>query len=178
MSGSDYDHRSGVPDWSAPEMDDATHSGLDEPLRTTLRDLLRLDASAWQRFELRVSEILIGYDCSFLIQEMSGKPKDQKAKLAKLSTALGAAVDALLALPPDYNVAIATLASRGTGTDSIDTIRLETEMALLRLGAQRFLRAFEPPIGRRRQYPLEEAVRSLLRLIEDELGLEVGIRWN
>ena len=178
MPGSDYDHRSGVSDWSAAETDDATHSALDEPLRATLRNLLPLDASAWLSFELRISEIMIGYDCSFLIQQMSGHPKVQKAKLEKLSTALETAVNALLTLPPDYNVAIGALASRGSRRDSIDTVRLETEMALLRLGAQRFLRAFEPPKGRPVQYALEEAARALLRMIEDDLGFEVGVRWN
>lgn len=137
MAGPDCDHRSAAQDSILSEPGDHSHPVLPEPLRNTLRDLIPLDASSRESFELRISEILIGYECSFLIQEMSGIPKDQKAKLAKLSTALGTAVDALLALPPDYNVAIGVLASRGTGRDSIDTVRLETEMALLRLGAQR-----------------------------------------
>lgn len=178
MAGPDHDHRLGIPDCSAIETGETAHSSLDGPLRSTLHDLLPLDGSVWPSVEERISEILIGYDCSFLIQQMSGKPKEQKTKLAKLSTALETAVDALLALPPDYNVAIATLASRGMRSDSIDTIRLETEMLLLRLGAQRFLRAFEPSKGRPNHYALEEAVRSLLQLIETELGIEVGIRWN
>jgi len=151
---------------------------LDETLRAELQILLTSAAQNVDEIVPEIIDIRERYEDELFITCISGHPKEQKQRLKKLVKGLDSALDALLELPAEYYVAITALGARGIPGRELDSNQIETDMALLALGAQRFLRSFEAPKGRPVQSALENAVRALLRLIRDRLGLEITIRWN
>lgn len=136
------------------------------------------DADRQREFKKFVARVIDAYPADQLLQELASHPKVEKAKLAMLVKRLDQTLAAIFELAPHYAVAIADLGARGAKKEMIDLPRLETDLALLKLGAMRFVSALEPTKGKPPNFALEEAVRTLMRLFQDELGLSIGIRWN
>jgi hypothetical protein len=128
----------------------------------------------------QLREVAVQYLIDLSLEPFWGTPKEQRAALRKLWSALDDTLDAMLAVAPEYAVALDSLLDRerrnGAGPSIFD--RAQQANIDLRHSIARFDAEYQPKRGRPADLPLEEAVRKLIDIVEPFAGEFPKVQFN
>lgn len=137
---------------------------------------LNLEGPPKTDFEERLREIGASYFTGRMLERFQGNPKEQRQKLQKLVRSISLVLDALGSLSPEHNQAVSYIGGQ-LEPDEHDLDPSECAAVLMKwgIGANLLLQNLETPMGRPTDVPLERAVRAVLALFDDKLGLAVKV---
>jgi hypothetical protein len=128
----------------------------------------------------QLREVAVQYLIDLSLERFWGTPKEQRAALRKLWSALDATLDAMLVVAPEYAVALDSLLDRERRNAAGPSIFDKAQEANidLRHTIARFDAEYQPKRGRPADLPLEEAVRKLIDIFEPLTGELPRVQLN
>jgi hypothetical protein len=108
-----------------------------------------------------------------------GTPKQQKQSITRLVTALNRALAILEGIAPEYMVELEAMIERASPEED-QRAKWDSPAAIrkLRDAGRRFLRGYDPKKGAATNLPLEEAIKTLVPIIEEATGGKVAVSQN
>jgi hypothetical protein len=132
-------------------------------------------------FTAELGHIADAYRLDLDVVPFYGRPKEQRAALRALRKSVGETIDRMELISAEYAVQLdAMLTPSETHLDRGQSLMLEAQnlLPLLELAIDRFDRNYSPKRGRPTDVPLEEAIRSLIGVIDDATGQKPLIKQN
>jgi hypothetical protein len=143
-------------------------------------DLLQVPAEQRDHLFERLQQISVQFDLDRLILSSSGRPKEQKVRIAALKSAFIKTANMLDGLSPETAAAIFGVAMlrRSRSAKCLDSVALAKMLRSWAQASEQLLQNYEAPRGRAVDFALERGVRALLPIIEGLFEAPVRIKWN
>jgi hypothetical protein len=150
----------------------------DELIERVCRTLAPVNGSVVADLSKQLRAVAVQYLIDLSLEPYWGAPKEQRAALRKLGTALHNALLAMLPVAPEYAVALDSLVDRKDAFGPSLFDEAQQKIIDLRNAVDRFDAEYRPKKGRRTDLSLEEAVRRLIEVIEPLTGRYPKVQLN
>lgn len=152
----------------------------DELIESVCQTLGPVSELAPAELSSQLRAVAVQYLVDLLLEPYWGAPKEQRAALRRLWSALDNTLDAMLAVAPEYAVALDSLVDREGRNTIGPSIFAEAQQTNidLRHAIARFDIEYRPKRGRPTDLPLEEAIRRLIDIIEPLTGEFPRVQLN